>query len=128
MIRWLEKHNKLALFLAVLTAILIFYVSSLTFPSGSKAGTNLNAFIYHISVFFIFGLLLAVSIVKGNYKHKNLTLAAISIAVLYGILDEMHQLFVPGRHFSFFDIFLDSFGILLASTAYLIFIEYRRQL
>ncbi len=126
MIRWLERHNKLALFLAFLTAGLIFYLSSLTFPSGSKVGTNLNALIYHISIFFIFGLLIAISIVRG--KYKRLTPISIFVAILYGVLDEMHQLFVPGRQFSLYDIFLDSFGILLASTLYLINLEYRKQL
>ncbi len=42
----------------------------------------------------------------------------IILAIIYGISDEIHQLFVPGRFASTKDILINSFGILLTSLAY----------
>jgi hypothetical protein len=41
-------------------------------------------------------------------------LLAAAIAVAYGIIDEWHQSFVPGRYASAVDVALDSVGIALA--------------
>ena len=38
--------------------------------------------------------------------------AAFGLAALYGISDEVHQLFVPGRHGRFFDVLFDASGAL----------------
>jgi VanZ family protein len=46
-------------------------------------------------------------------------------AVLYGISDELHQFFVPGRHLSLFDVFLDSVGVIFATMIYLIRLEWK---
>jgi VanZ family protein len=60
-------------------------------------------------------------------KEKRIKIlpAATIIGVLYGISDEIHQLFVPGRYFSLQDILINSIGVILASTLYLYTINYR---
>ena len=45
-----------------------------------------------------------------------LTLLVIVVCVLYGITDEYHQSFVPGRTTSIFDLAADGFGSLLVCT------------
>jgi VanZ family protein len=40
--------------------------------------------------------------------------------VLLGLLDELHQTFVPGRFFSLKDLLFDAFGIFAGIMAYLI--------
>lgn len=42
------------------------------------------------------------------------------IAVFYGISDEIHQYFVPGRHCSLHDVFADTFGALIAYSVALL--------
>lgn len=123
MISWLEKNSKLSWTITTLIAILIFYISSLTFETGGGGGSNLKAVLYHIIIFFIFSFFLSISIVKGI--HKGFILLVIFISIVYGISDEIHQLFVPGRYFSIQDILFDSTGILFASIIYLISLEYR---
>ena len=51
-------------------------------------------------------------------SHPKTIPIAIIITVLYGISDEIHQIFVPGRHFAILDILTDSAGILFASLLY----------
>lgn len=124
MISWFEKHNKISWIITILVAIAIFYISSLTFESSNgPPGTGFKAMAYHIVAFFFFAFFLSISLVKG--KYKKFILLVIIISILYGISDETHQLFVPGRVSSLSDVFLDSFGIILASTLYAISLEYR---
>lgn len=126
MIRWLEKHNYVSWTISILIAIGIFYVSSLTFQTtlGGGGGIGLRALLYHLIAFFLLAFFLTISLVKG----KNLQYASIAIiaAILYGISDEFHQSFVPGRVPSFFDLFLNTLGIVLAATIYLITLTLRK--
>ena len=115
MIPWFEKHNKISWTITITAAIAIFYISSRTFQSVSASGLNIVPTAYHILAFFFFSLLLLISI-RG--KRKAFLFLGIILALLYAISDEIHQLFVPGRNGSVFDVFLDSIGILAASVFY----------
>ena len=119
MISWFEKHNKTSWGITILGAISIFYISSLVFPT-EKVQTNLLAITYHISAFFLLTLFLLISSIQGK-KIKLIPIPMI-LLILYGILDELHQYFIPGRDFSLLDIFLDTTGILMASMFYFILI------
>ncbi len=126
MIRWLEKHNYVSWIVSFLIAIGIFYVSSLTFQTqlGSGGGIGFRALLYHLIAFFLLAFFLTISLVKG--KSPQYAPIAIILAILYGISDEFHQSFVPGRVPSFFDLFLNAFGIILAVTIYLITLTLRK--
>ena len=96
--------------ITILIGITIFYFSSLTFETGSVGGGgDIKAILFHIIAFFFLGFFLLLSLVRG--KYKKFFVVGILIAVLYGISDEIHQFFVPGRHMSLFDVFLDSLDI-----------------
>lgn len=64
----------------------------------------------HFSEYAFLGYLeygLAVLWLKHGRKRTFLTVA---ILILSGVLDEFHQLFVPGRYASFWDILIDTAG------------------
>ena len=44
-------------------------------------------------------------------------IAAIVISSLYGVSDEYHQLFVPGRSFDVFDMVADTIGSIVGASA-----------
>ena len=49
-------------------------------------------------------------------QHKTrwpVLLAALGLTILYGVSDEIHQLFVPGRHGQVADVLFDAAGALL---------------
>ncbi len=123
MISWFEKHYKISWAITILIAIGIFYMSTLPSESIPKQASNLNSILYHIIAFFFFALFLSISLIKG--KNKRFILLSITFAIFYGILDEIHQLFVQGRSCSLSDVFLDTVGISFASLIYLILIEYK---
>lgn len=117
MFRFIEKRGWLAWTCVFILAVIIFYISSLTFAPG-KPSWNLNSIFYHFIVFFWFAFFLLIAFIQG--KRKNLFLPAILIALFYAVLDEFHQLFVPGRACAFSDFMIDSSGIFLAGLIYLI--------
>ena len=45
--------------------------------------------------------------------------SGIILVILYGVSDEIHQLFVPGRFFSLSDILTNTAGILSSMVAYI---------
>ena len=126
MISWFEKNYKISFIFAVLIAIAMFYISSLTFGGiGEKGGTNLLAVLYHILAYFFLALFLGFALIKG--KYKSLFVIVILFSIFYGITDEIHQYFVPGRSASISDVGLDSIGIMLFTLSYLVLIEYKKK-
>lgn len=120
----LEKYNKISWAFAFLIAIAIFYISSLSFESAPAGGYGWKTIAYHFLAFFSLAFFLLPAMVKG--KSKKLIFLAIILAVLYGISDEIHQYFVPGRHMAFSDVIINSCGILTASLIYTIFLSSRK--
>ena len=99
-------------------AVMIFYLSSLSlYGAKGDAFINIKSIGYHMGVFFFFTIFLLISVAGKN--KKGLILLVLLIGILYGISDEFHQSFVPGRAFTLLDIFVDSLGVLLAGVVYL---------
>lgn len=108
--------RKVSLWLPVLLQMgLIFYFSSQ--PAGSP---TLERFptppgFGHLVGYALLAFLLYRAL-SGSLLGWNLIAArnTFIIGVLYAISDELHQLFVPGRHASAADVGIDAAGILLA--------------
>ena len=72
-------------------------------------------FVYHITVYFI----LATSICFGlKARSVNTNLIVIVIAFAYGISDELHQIYVPGRSPTITDVMFDLVGTILGVSAW----------
>ena len=70
--------------------------------------------VYHVIAYFFIGLSCVFAItVRKKIINKVGFLEAWFITSLYGFSDEIHQLFVPGRTFSFLDVFADMLGAVL---------------
>jgi len=119
LLNWFEKHNKLSWLTTIIIAIIIFYVSSLTFPPSPIVSFDWKSIAYHFYAFLFLAGFLLISLTKGKL-NKKMIITAIIIAVLYAISDEIHQIFVPTRRFAISDILTDSAGILFASALYLL--------
>ena len=125
MIQEFEKNYKLSWAITILIAGLIFYFSTFSFSRNiSELGyvSNWKSIVYHIFIFFSLSLFLLISFVRGR-KDYRLFLFSFFVLVAYGILDEIHQFFVPGRFCSLIDLGFDSLGILFAFMIYLIYLK-----
>lgn len=86
--------------LPVLWMAVIFLLSSI--PGSSLPGSFPGADkIVHLAEYTILGFLLG----------KRGTWIAIPIGIIYGVLDEVHQIYVPYREFSISDILVDGTGV-----------------
>lgn len=120
LISWLEKNKKMTVIFTVIVAIAIFAFSSIpgtSYPNFSNSGSLLS-YIYHFIIFFLFAFLLIVSF--NGKKDFNVRLFAFAVlaAIVYGILDEIHQMFVPFRFPGVNDVLVNNIGIFLASLIY----------
>ncbi|MCX7911254.1 MAG: VanZ family protein, partial [Endomicrobia bacterium] len=68
--------------------------------------------IAHITEYFVLVILFlrAFKISLDNKDNKKIYFLSIIFSILYAISDEIHQYFVPGRHFALTDILIDSIG------------------
>lgn len=68
--------------------------------------------VYHTLVYLILALYFsrALKNTNPNIPALNLIIFTIIFGVVYGITDEFHQSFVPGRSVSGFDVFIDAIG------------------
>jgi VanZ family protein len=76
--------------------------------------------VYHFSIYLILCFLFARAL-KNSYSGMQLArivLFSILFGIIYGLTDEFHQAFIPGRSVSGMDLFIDSLGSLTGSIFY----------
>ncbi len=102
--------------LAAILAIAIFCVSSI---HGSNLPRNISPFttIAHFCEYAVLGALIAISSRAWTSTDSMSAIAAIAISSAYGISDEIHQLFVPGRTCDVFDWLADTAGAAVGAAA-----------
>ena len=102
-------------------AVIIFIGSSISLAAPDIAG-KLSDKVCHIAEYMVFGFLLARSfgnLIRPSLKEKNLVWAVMA-GSLYGISDEVHQIFVPTRSFEALDIISDVLGSLSGALLFLL--------
>ncbi len=90
----------------------IFYYSSQPVISGPLGTPLINDKIKHIAAYFILSVLTFRAVNQTRYK-KYSYIIAILFTTLYGITDEIHQFFVPGRFMSIYDMIANSLGSMI---------------
>ncbi|MDZ5471833.1 VanZ family protein [Bacillus sp. 31A1R] len=68
----------------------------------------------HLVEFAILYLLLILAALTTNTFNAEISLVCAVIAALYGVVDEIHQSFVPYRSATFIDVFKDALGVLIS--------------
>jgi len=94
----------------------IFILSSIPSLRPPDLGFEPQDKLYHLVFYIPFGYLVARSVSVQNLfpsLKKRYWIYGILFGILYGISDEMHQYFVPGRIMSVWDMVADSLGVSL---------------
>ncbi|MCK4649117.1 VanZ family protein [bacterium] len=97
----------------ILYAGLIFTVSSFPLPPPKVEIPFIDKLI-HLIEYGILGFLFYRAL-RVSRLAKQVFILAIIFSVLYALSDEIHQYFVPGRKFDFWDLAADSLGIVLVA-------------
>jgi len=104
---WLNR------FLFISWAATIFYLSSLSRIASPNLFHFQDKFIHAIAYaalsFFLAGALQNIWLKEGRKK----LLITCLIVILYGITDEWHQYYTPGRHADIYDVIADAVGAVL---------------
>jgi VanZ family protein len=94
---------------ALIIALMIMYLGTL--PGKELTAAGLGKESYHINGHFLFFSALCFFLYK---PLKNIYLCII-ITVLYGVMLELIQIYVPARAASLFDVFTDTMGALISA-------------
>jgi VanZ family protein len=95
---------------------MIFGLSSLSRLPPPPGGLSF----YHVHFAVYAGLAVVTARATGKgFRHVSwrAVIGAIVIAALYGVSDEYHQLFVPGRTFDVLDMLADALGSIAGAGA-----------
>ena len=115
MLNYLEQHKKYLVYLPlILYWLLILTLTSL--PGVDVPDIHLNDKIEHLMAYGGLGFLLNLSLRiqnKFTLVKKYPAWFAILIVSAYGALDELHQLFIPGRSCDILDWTADTIGVII---------------
>lgn len=110
----MKKINRVFLFIylpLIIHWVTIFILTSL--PSDKLPSVEVSDKINHFLAFFVLGFFLNLTLkyqTKFPELKKNILLITVIIAAGYGLLDELHQLLVPGRSAEVLDWIADFIG------------------
>lgn len=136
------KGKKILSFIAtVLCMVAIFLFSNQTGSDSARVSSGVHKALNFISLFKFFPirkvahfslyflLFLLINSFVNNYVRSNIKCYIISfvVSVIYAISDEYHQTFIAGRSGCIKDVFIDTFGVLMALLVYNIFLYFRNK-
>ncbi|MCH8170535.1 MAG: VanZ family protein [Bacteroidetes bacterium] len=113
MLNFLERHKKIAVYFPLISYWLILIIAT-SLPSKDIPSIKLNDKIEHLLAYFILGFLFNIAVLVQNkftFLKEKAFFSTIIFLGIYAIIDELHQLFIPGRDCSFLDWSADLLGV-----------------
>ena len=86
-------------------------------PTAPGTGPSLTAIAGHVVAYAVLAALLWWGLAAVGLTNRRRLVLAFAGAVAYGLSDEWHQSFVPGRDPSDFDVAVDALGALASLLA-----------
>jgi VanZ family protein len=110
--------------LALMAAI--YFVSSL--PTVPNVPGDPSNFLGHFGAYAVLSALTLRAVARGRWAGvtPRAALAAWAVSAAYGVTDEVHQRYVPGRYASVDDWIADALGAAVAAAALLVLARRRR--
>ena len=112
MFDYLEKRKVYFVYVPLIVYWLLLLIGT-SLPTDDLPSVAISDKFKHFGAFFGLSILLALTL---HYQNKFFLLkkyflaAALIITSFYGLLDEIHQSFIPGRYNEFLDWVADSLG------------------
>ncbi len=114
------KKNSLHWFPVIFYLFLIFYLSS-----RSDVGVSHDK-LAHIAAYSVMCVLFVWALCLHLKSLFPLIFCAIILTTLYGMSDEYHQSFVPGRDSSIYDVYADFAGALIGALFYVLITRFSK--
>jgi len=104
-------------FLAAAWAVIIFVLSSIPGQSMPRVEILRYDKVVHAIVYSVLGGLFFLALRQtSSLTVGRLIVLAAAFAFIYGVTDEVHQLFVPGRSAEVYDALADGIGGMLGAS------------
>jgi polysaccharide biosynthesis protein VpsQ len=91
------------------------YSKVLEFPIEVLIFAGVSMELFHLVQFGILYLFIIMAVLSFKELDRRAEYIAVAFSLFYGLLDEIHQTFVPFRSFSYMDLFKDSIGVICIS-------------
>ena len=106
----MSKNSWLRIIALVIYCAFIFYLSSL--PGDSLPNLPASDKMIHFVLYLVLGLIFANFIYSLKFFTSRMKIMVITLTftALYGLSDEIHQLFLAGRNFDLSDLLVDIIG------------------
>jgi VanZ family protein len=114
MIKFARFHVPVILFM-----IVIFFLSSIPDLTPPNLGIKPQDKVYHFIFYAFFGFFIARSFFFQDSSlslKRNFLIFSMLFGSLYGLSDEIHQYFVPGRMMSYGDFMADFLGVMAGAA------------
>ncbi len=115
MFKYLEKRKVWFVYIPLVIYWLILFTAT-SLPVERLPNIGLNDKINHFIAYFILAVLVNLTLIfqrKSRFLFKKAPLVTIIIGLLYGAVDELHQIFVPGRFADTLDWMADGLGTIV---------------
>lgn len=115
MFEYLEKR-KIWLVYIPLTFYWLILFTATSLPAYDLPKLGISDKINHLLAYFLLAILLNLTLMyqrKSRFLFEKAALVTIIICLLYGALDEIHQMFIPGRFAEILDWVADASGAIL---------------
>ena len=112
MFNFLERQKLVLVYLPLIFYWIILFTLT-TLPAQSVPSVGVSDKIEHLLAYFVLSILLYLTLLfqKKSIMLKNYAmLFTLLIVFTYGVLDEVHQLMIPGRSCELLDFLADVFG------------------
>jgi VanZ family protein len=126
LLKFIEKRKVLLVY----TPLVVYWILLLTatsLPANDIPALGLYDKFYHLGAYTVLSFFLNLTLVyqkKSKFLFYKAGIAAIVISSVYGALDEIHQIFVPGRSAEILDWTADFVGACFG--AYIVYLMIRR--
>ena len=117
MLKYLEKRKVLLIYVP-LALYWLLLLTATSLPAYNLPSLGISDKIYHLGAYTVLAFLIKLSLIyqrKSKILFQNATISTILIAATYGALDEIHQIFVPGRYAELLDWSADTIGACLGA-------------
>ncbi len=115
MLRKLETKKKWLIYFSLLLYWLIIFIAT-TLPAQDLPKTGISDKIEHLLAYMVLAVLLNITLMFQNKYpviKKNSWLYTLIFSLTYAALDEIHQLYIPGRKCDIVDWLADAIGVLV---------------
>jgi VanZ family protein len=109
---FLERHKGVLVYLPLIFYWIILFTLT-TLPAQSVPSVGVSDKLEHLLAYFVLSILLYLTLLfqKKSVLLKNYAMLFTALIVFaYGIIDEVHQLMIPGRSCELLDFLADMIG------------------